>query len=550
MILANQMKYIKRFASHIDRICASVSALILTACGGGKANLDSEVLSIGFSDDYIPPNSNFDQPIVTDPNFKLLEPDLVVSYWTQALEMNDAETDISQLLINNNRIFKFSFPIEAPSYLPISITGWAPADTNIIEASREIFTRLEEVLDIKIEETDMVDGLNILAISQSIQASAAGFSYFPNNYYQLGSDIFISKDYSNPLQLESGITNYDYEVLVHEIGHAFGLKHPFETDRNNLSVLNSYEDDTKFTAMSYDDDPITFNGDYRSLDWMALTKLYGVNANYNAGNNFYKFDAHKGTFIIDGNGVDTVSNTNSVKNIYIDLRPGMHSYEGQKSSYITDAYQLTISHGSEVENVETGLGNDIIIGNQLANLLISNAGDDEIFAGEGMDIINSGLGKDIIDLSEDIQVEDRIVLEAFNKEESFDTVYGFSQGSLGDVIDITDFNFPELNFLPLIDVLNIPTGYVDYCIVRIFGGGLTTADSVTEYFSHPGSLDGLKITSGKQALLVAATSQDTGEAQNIFSVQQNSNFVEVHHLTQFAGNYLDIDNWSLDNFLI
>ena len=55
---------------------------------------------------------------------------------------------------------------------------------------------------------------------------------------------------------------------------------------------------------------------------MALTKLYGVNANYNAGNNYYNFDDNKGAFIIDGDGVDTITMSNSVKNIYIDLRPG------------------------------------------------------------------------------------------------------------------------------------------------------------------------------------------------------------------------------------
>ena len=98
--------------------------------------------------------------------------------------------------------------------------------------------------------------------------------------------------------------------------------------------------------------------------------------------------------------------------------------------------------------------------------------------------------------------------------------------------------------------MNIPTGYVDYCVVILFGECLTTASSVAEYFNDPSSFGGLKITSGKQALLVAASSQDTGEVQNIFSVEQNSNFIEVYHLTHLVGNYLDIDNWTLDNFLV
>ena len=52
------------------------------------------------------------------------------------------------------------------------------------------------------------------------------------NYFEIGSDVFISKSYAAPKFIATGLTNYDYEVLVHEIGHALGLKHPFEADRN------------------------------------------------------------------------------------------------------------------------------------------------------------------------------------------------------------------------------------------------------------------------------------------------------------------------------
>ena len=169
---------------------------------------------------------------------------------------------------------------------------------------------------------------------------------------------------------------------MHEIGHALGLKHPFEPNGNNDSILNTEEDKTAFTAMSYNDNSKTFDGTFRPLDWMVLTKLYGVNSNYNSENNEYTFNDQNGVLIIDGNGVDTINMTASSEDIFIDLRPATHSYHGEKSPYITMANQLTISHGSLLENIETGSGNDTLIGNYLSNILIANAGHDTIYAGQ------------------------------------------------------------------------------------------------------------------------------------------------------------------------
>ncbi len=61
--------------------------------------------------------------------------------------------------------------------------------------------------------------------------------------------------------------------------------------------------------------------------------------------------------------------TEATLDVTIDLRPGAHSHLGTKSSYITAANQLTISHGSDIENVVTGSGDDTVIGTDLDNVI-------------------------------------------------------------------------------------------------------------------------------------------------------------------------------------
>ena len=543
-------KTYKRKFIYPDQWYPSVFLIIVSSCGNKGSKQTNEIKVIGFSSDYKAPKASYDTPVSNDPNFKILQPALLDPYWVVSLEMDNAEADINQMLSENQNEIKFSFPSEQADYLPLNIVGWAPANQNMIIASREIFSKLEEILDIKITEADTTSGLNNFAISQSIQATTAGFSYFPNNFYELGSDIFISKRFSDPFSLTNGLTNYDYEVLLHEIGHALGLKHPFEIDRNNTMILNSHEDSTEFTAMSYDEILTTFDGMFRPLDLMTLTKLYGVNSTYKSGDDVYKFDHNSGIFLIDGNGIDLIDVSDSIEDVYIDLRYGSHSYQGDKSSLITSGNQLTISHGSDIENIKTGLGNDTVVGNHLSNIISTGLGHDTIFAGNGSDTIYPGQGADSIDLSDEDNSQDTIIFEITNVGEAVKTVYGFDQDISGDIIDFKDFNFLNLHILPIVDVKNVPTGYIDGCLARVFGADLNDIEILETYFTKDGTLENLKISDQSNAFLITANSQDTGEVQNLYYLGNSSGSINVYHLSKFVGNYLDIDNWSSDNFVV
>jgi VCBS repeat-containing protein len=215
-------------------------------------------------------------------------------------------------------------------------------------------------------------------------------------------------------------------VMLHELGHALGIGHPFNTpwDSNLYSVL-SYTDnlpDPRHPAQNVQD-PAPFTP--MLVDILSIQRLYGANPNANTGANTYVFQSTGGwpvQAIWDAGGTDLIDGSNQGVELQIDLNPGGISFTGnrnegdneihlaftpQQFETLTPTEQASgvrddpawVAGGQYanhhlIENANGGSRADLIYGNQVANVLRGNGGDDDIEGGDGNDTIEGGKDND------------------------------------------------------------------------------------------------------------------------------------------------------------
>ncbi len=203
-------------------------------------------------------------------------------------------------------------------------------------------------------------------------------------------------------------------TLLHELGHALGLKHPGDYSslgsRGDVPPFLSANDDQRHSVMSYNG----FSSDWLPskpmlYDIAAIQFLYGANPSTNAGNNTYEFKADKLDAIQaiwDAGGADTIDASEQTTRVTINLNPGHFSFvgnnEGSSHSQIAIAFQPVDAdyHGiaaydnNYIENALGGSGNDKLIGNDGVNELTGGDGKDTLEGGKGDDTLKGGQGYD------------------------------------------------------------------------------------------------------------------------------------------------------------
>jgi serralysin len=266
--------------------------------------------------------------------------------------------------------------------------------------------------DIRIGVTDMnafdldLDGTYAYAWSLGNSAAAG--------------DVWINAEQPVASGTDFSLGANGYSTVLHELGHAIGLDHPFsiyafdEYSPGQYGALDNY-DTFQYTTMSYSDQPhLSDQGDssyYPTtpmwLDIQAMQYAYGANTTYNLGNTTYTFLQGQNYYetIYDAGGNDTIVYSATSDGAVIDLRGDFNfSSLGNAISLSNGGVQnnnvtIYVNGNSSlvIENATGGAGTDSIIGNDVGNVVNGLGGADTILGGLGNDTLSGNVGLDSLE---------------------------------------------------------------------------------------------------------------------------------------------------------
>ncbi|MEQ1715162.1 MAG: M10 family metallopeptidase [Hyphomicrobium sp.] len=246
--------------------------------------------------------------------------------------------------------------------------------------------------------------------------------------------------------------------VLHELGHALGLKHGHQASGGNNTLLSDNHNSQEYSIMTYKAFPgqqpvpgssppqFALPKHYPTSPMMddifALQWLYGADYNYNKTNTVYTWNAVNGEMLVnghhfngvdnvfggvpshhkifmtvwDGGGVDTYNFANFTTKAVINLAPGSWStpHNGLRADLgsghfargsIANAWSFANDFRAYIENANGGSNHDSITGNIVNNVLHGNggndvirsgAGNDQLFGDAGNDILSGGRGRDYL----------------------------------------------------------------------------------------------------------------------------------------------------------
>jgi serralysin len=379
----------------------------------------------------------------------------------------------------------YAFPTSSSAY---DYTGEPDSGFGTISSLQQSAARfaLDTAFGNAANNSFSVEGFTNLSVSQGSATSAnlrfaesdmpdTAWANYPGTSSESG-DLWFGRQYEYRSPVAG---NYAWATMLHEIGHALGLKHGHEGEYG-FPTLPASRDSMEYSIMTYRSnvggsvDGGYLNGEfdyaqsYMMSDIAALQRMYGADFTTNGTNTVYKWNPSSGDTLVngkvaidaganrifatiwDGGGRDTYDLSSYKNGVSVDLRPGSHSKFSDVQlallNFESDAYSrgnifnALLFKGdtrSLIENAKGGSGNDVLRGNQAANTLQGNNGSDKLFGMVGNDKLDGGRGAD--QLTGGAGADDFVFKKGYGR----DTVMDFKNNI--DDIDLRSYNFASVN---------------------------------------------------------------------------------------------------------
>jgi len=329
----------------------------------------------------------------------------------------------------NTGVVYYSIPTKAPDLSTTEARGFKQMSALMTERARLAFELWDDVTALTLTENTS----NRTDITFAYSSRTSGGGTYARSYTggAVGSDydlqaarIWLNSTWtSHDTDADMYFGGYGFITYVHEIGHALGLSHPGTYNAGSGGTITyagnaEYQQDTRqFTVMSYFDadegDPSVdhYGSDGRWKyaqtpllhDVAAIQAKYGADTTSRTGDTTYGFGSNAGRDVYDfaknvdpiiciwdAGGNDTLNASGYATSQRISLVSGDYSDIGHMTK------NVVIAFGATIENAVGGSGNDILIGNGVANRLTGGAGNDALTGGAGADqfVFGSGFGQD------------------------------------------------------------------------------------------------------------------------------------------------------------